>query len=111
MSQSVEPPIVLVHRRPEGETEVVLVGRLDIGCVGRLRNAVVRAADESNARITVDASRVTAVDPVGLRTLVACRRLAAAIGIDMILWRPSPPLQARLRRIGLDRTLTVAGCD
>lgn len=108
MSESKRSSVVLVHQRPRGEIEILLAGQLDISCVGRLRDAVLRASQNAQRQIAIDLSRVTAVDGVGLRTLVACRRLAAAVGLEMVLVRPSRPLFSRLSRTGLLRTLVVA---
>lgn len=109
MSDSTRPSVVLTHHRPGGEVEVVLAGRLDISCVGRLRNAVLLASDDATGELSVETSRVTAVDGVGLRTLIACRRLAAALGVQLVLERPSESLIGRLARTGLLRTFTVRG--
>ena len=111
MSENLVPPVVLVHQGPDGEAHIVVSGRLDISCAGRLRNAVVSAAYEAKGRIAVDVSRVTAVDPIGLRTLVACRRLAAAVGIELVLLHPSPVLASRLARCGLHRTMILASAE
>jgi anti-anti-sigma factor len=102
---------VLTHERPAGEVEILLAGRLDLSCVGRLRDAVLQASRAANGRVAVDVSRVTAVDSVGLRTLIACRRLAAAVGVQMVLERPSRVLYARLATTGLLRTFKVTGAE
>jgi anti-anti-sigma regulatory factor len=109
MIDSARPSVVLSHRRPGGEVEVVLAGRLDLRCVGRPRDAVLLASLSAGGRVAVETSRVTAVDGVGLRTLIACRRLAAALGVQMVLERPSRPLLARLSQTGLLRTFKVSG--
>lgn len=101
--------VVLAHERANGDVEILLAGRLGLSCVGRLRDAVLQASHDSSGRVAVDTSRVTAVDGVGLRTLIACRRLAAVLGVQMILERPSRPLLARLSSTGLLRTFKVTG--
>jgi anti-anti-sigma factor len=109
MTNGTRPSVVLSHHRPGGEVEVLLAGRLDISCVGRLRDAVLLASRDAKGQVAVETSRVTDVDGVGLRTLIACRRLAAALGVQMVLERPSPPLMSRLARTGLLRTFKVTG--
>ncbi|HVT64241.1 MAG TPA: STAS domain-containing protein [Mycobacteriales bacterium] len=109
MTDSTAPSTVLTHRRRDGEIEVLLVGRLDLSCVGRLRDAVLLASHETTNYVAVEASRVTAVDGVGLRTLIACRRLATALGVQMVIVRPSAPLFTRLASTGLLRTFRVSG--
>jgi anti-anti-sigma factor len=103
--------VVLTHERPAGDVEILLAGRLDLSCVGRLRDAVLQASHDADGRVAVDVSRVTAVDSVGLRTLIACRRLAAAVGVQMVLERPSAVLYSRLATTGLLRTFKVTGVE
>lgn len=109
MTDSTPSTVVLSHKRPNGEVEVLLSGRLDMSCVGRLRDAVLLASRDADGQVAVETSRVTAVDGVGLRTLIACRRLAAALGVQMTLERPSQSLVARLSSTGLLRTFKVTG--
>lgn len=109
MSDCEPSSVVLAHERGPGDVQILLSGRLDISCVGRLRDAVLQASHGARGRLGVDTSRVIAVDGVGLRTLIACRRLAAALGVQMVLERPSRPLLARLSSTGLLRTFKVAG--
>lgn len=109
MTNDTKRSVVLAHRRPDGQMEILLAGHLDINCVGRLRDAVMSATYNGRERVVVDASRITDVDSVGLRTLVACRRLAVAAGVQLVLDRPSPSLLARLASTGLLRTFTVTG--
>lgn len=100
--------VVLTHRGGDGEPVVVLSGRLGISAVGGFRDAVMDARAQARQRLRVDLSRVAAVDGVGVRTLVACRRLAATAGVDLVLVRPS---EAVIQRLGLTRLATVFRVD
>jgi anti-anti-sigma factor len=99
---------VLTHRGADGEPVVVLSGRLGIHCVGGFRDAVMAARTQAQDKVRVDLSRVPEVDGVGVRTLVACRRLAASAGVDLVLVRPSDAVS---RRLGLSRPAKVFGVD
>jgi anti-anti-sigma factor len=99
--------VVLTHRGTDGEPVVVLSGRLGISSVARLRDAVMNARTDAKALLRVDLSRVSAIDAVGVRTLVACRRLTATLGVDLLLVHPSHAAAKRLARTGLAKVFRV----
>lgn len=99
--------VVLTHQDEHGDPTVVVAGRLGMHSVARLRNAVLSARTETRTVLRIDLSRVSGVDRAGLRTLIACRRIAAAVDVELLLVRPSPDVHRRLAQIGLDRVLAV----
>jgi anti-anti-sigma factor len=99
--------VVLTHRGPDGEPVVVLSGRLGLSCVSGVRDAVMKARTDARELLRVDVSRVAAIDPAGVRTLVACRRLAACVGVELLLVRPSEPVTRRMELTGLTKVIKV----
>ena len=100
--------VVLAHRGSDGEPVIVLAGALTGSCVRRFRDTVMEQRNVAQRLLRIDMSRVSAVDPVGIRTLVACRRLAAAAGVDLLLVHPSWVVSQRL---GLGRSANTFGVE
>lgn len=75
-----------------------------------LRHAVHDAIRPGGA-VIVDLSRVTAIDAVGLSTVVGCLRRARAVGASILIRNARPPVQARLDLVIVGRDIQVVAID
>ena len=99
--------VVLTHQGAGGETVIVLSGKLGADTATRLIGAVLREGALACQRLRLDVRRVTGIDTAGLQALIACRRLAAGSGVELVLARPSRHVADWLRRTGLSRVIPV----
>jgi anti-sigma B factor antagonist len=88
--------------------ELRLVGELDIGTAGRLRQALCSAHDLAPATVVVDLSALTFIDSTGLHELVVAQKRQRAAGGEVVLQAPSPQTRRVLEIVGLDQLFTIA---
>jgi len=86
---------------------LALVGDVDVLEVGAVRRSLNDALIDGCSLLVVDLSGVTFMDSVGLGVLVATWKRARVLRVDMVVWRPSPPVATVLSLTALDRVLRV----
>jgi anti-sigma B factor antagonist len=94
-------PHFVVDTRRAGTTEIVQVrGEVDIATAPLLRAVLDTVVGRRPARVEIDLSEATFLDPHALTTLAAVRRRLAARHVVLVLRDPSP---AALRLLELTR--------
>jgi anti-anti-sigma factor len=83
------------------QTEVVLIGEIDVATVGRASDAVNEVMCGPPARLEIDASGVTFIDSSGIATLIKLHAVTTGAGGTVRLRRPSPPVVRILQISGL----------
>jgi anti-anti-sigma factor len=83
------------------QTEVVLVGEIDVATVARASEAVKALMCAPPARLEIDASGVTFIDSSGVATLIKLHAVTTGAGGTVRLRRPSPPVVRILDLCGL----------
>jgi anti-sigma B factor antagonist len=87
--------------------EVLLSGRLDARAAAEVRDTLHAVLRAGSGRVIVDLSELELLDVTGLGVLVGAHRRARLDGRDMVL-RGAPVRIARLlRRVHLDRVITL----
>jgi anti-anti-sigma factor len=89
------------------EREVVLSGRLDVSCVGAVRDVLHEAIDLGSGDLVVDLAAVELVDATGLGVLLGADRRAKQVGRRIVLRDASPRVRRILRVTRLHRVLTL----
>jgi anti-sigma B factor antagonist len=89
------------------QAELKLVGELDMGTAGRLREALERALDEGATTVVVDLSALTFMDSTGLQELAMARRRHQARGGDVVLQAPTARIRRVLHIVGFDQLFTI----
>lgn len=88
----------------DGDVDVVLHGHLDISVVEDLRRALlVDVLGTRPRRLAIDLHDVGFIDSSVLGVLVATRKRAGALGIDLVLRSPSARVVHVLEATGLNR--------
>ena len=88
----------------DGTVEVVVRGHLDISVVEELRRALlVDVLGTRPTRLEINLADVGFMDSSVLGVLVAARKRANAIGVDLVLHTPSDRVRHILEATGLDR--------
>ena len=88
----------------DGNVEIVLHGHLDISLVEDLRRALlVDVLGTRPRQLAIDLHDVGFIDSSVLGVLVATRKRAGALGIDLVLRSPSERVVHILEATGLDR--------
>jgi anti-anti-sigma factor len=97
---------VRISRSPNGR-HIVASGELD----GAEAEAVQSLIDDAapSDRVTLDVSAVTFIDSMGLRMLVDWHRRLHQLGGQLVIQRPSVPVERVLAATQLDRILHVDG--
>ena len=85
---------------------VRLAGVLDIGTVGRFREAVEPYLKQGRG-VVADLSEVTFCDSTGLGAIVVLHRMANAAGVPFALRSPRHRVAAVLAMTGVDQIVTV----
>jgi anti-sigma B factor antagonist len=86
---------------------VELVGDVDVLQVAAIRRLLGDALIDGCRLLVVDLAGVTFMDSVGLGVLVATWKRARVLRVEMVVWRPSPPVATVLSLTALDRVLRV----
>jgi anti-anti-sigma regulatory factor len=93
-----EPPLAVLRAE----------GRLTLRSAAQLRAALLKCLAEQPVAVLVDAAGLTVEDDISLTALPAAARHAAAWpGVPLLVCAPSREVRAALRRLGLDRHLTL----
>jgi anti-anti-sigma factor len=97
---------VEVSHTPEGR-HIVASGELD----GAEAEAVQSLIDDAtpSEQVTLDVSALTFIDSMGLRMLVDWHRRLQQIGGQLVIRRPSMPVERVLAATQLDRILQIDG--
>lgn len=94
----------------DGRVDVVLHGHLDISVVEDLRRALlVDVLGTRPRQVAVDLHDVGFLDSSALGVLVATRKRAGALGIELVLRSPSERVVHLLAATGLDRVFGREG--
>lgn len=99
---SIPPLLAVTSESRDRETQITLVGELDLSSAALL-DAAVRAAAErpDTARVALNLAELTFMDSTGLQALLNARLRLAGLGIALVLRDPS-----RVRKV-----LTIAGVE
>jgi anti-anti-sigma regulatory factor/anti-sigma regulatory factor (Ser/Thr protein kinase) len=92
-----DPPLVVLR----------VVGELDLSSSARLLAAMLKCLADQSAAVLVDAAALTVSDDVHLTVFAAVARHAAAWPSIPVLVCAPPPITASLRRLGIDRRVTL----
>ena len=103
----VSPEFDLTTTRTDDEVVVKIAGELDMATAPRLRDELLRLADEGVRLLTVDLSDMSFVDAAGIGVLARCLRRQRAGGGDLVLRSPRPTTTKVLALTGLDRAFAV----
>jgi anti-sigma B factor antagonist len=96
--------------RGDGTVDVILHGHLDISVVDEIRRALlVDVLGTRPQRLSIDLSDVGFLDSSVLGVLVATRKRATALGIELVLHAPSERVEHILEATGLDRVFPRTG--
>jgi anti-sigma B factor antagonist len=94
----------------DGTVDVVLHGHLDISVAEELRRALlVDVLGTRPQRVTVDLADVGFIDSSILGVLVATRKRAVALDVELVLREPSERVRHLLEATGLDRVFLAEG--
>jgi anti-sigma B factor antagonist len=96
-------------RRAGGVVVAVLRGEYDVGNAAALRRQLTDLLRQRPAGLVIDLSQVSFCDLACLRTLVALRRRAEALGTWIRLAAPPPLLRRTIDLTGLGGSLPVFG--
>jgi anti-anti-sigma factor len=91
----------------DGETSVLLIGKLDASATDGLRARMQDIMDGTD-RLVVDMGGLTELDAAGLRVLIAARLHARAAGVPFSLTNPTGPVVRALRAAGGPQALDPA---
>jgi len=91
-----------------GFVVVAAHGEIDIDTAAGLDQGV-RAALRSCPHLVVDLTHVTFIDSSGLGVLVGARRMATALGGEVSLVSPPPPVQRILAGTQLQQSFAIYG--
>jgi anti-sigma B factor antagonist len=100
---------VLLAIYPSGSapnTVLRLVGVLDIGTVGTLRESV-KPHLVADGTVVLDLAEVTFCDSTGIGAIVGLYRTGAEMGCDLILQSPQRRVAAILSMTGVDQVVAV----
>jgi anti-anti-sigma factor len=89
----------------EASVELRLVGELDLGTAGRLRQAFEQVP--ATATVVVDLAELDFIDSSGLHELVVALKRQRAAGGDVVLRSPSGPTLRVLEIVGLTKLFRV----
>ena len=105
---AVSPALFSVVREYPGDGVLVLKarGRLDLNTVLAFRDAVFGALGERPARLVLDLTGVSAVEPSGISSIVTLARVASLVKVPVDLV-PSPAFSALMAQTGLVRLLSL----
>lgn len=106
-ARAVEPAGAVVRDLRPG-TEMVLVGRLDVGSAGRVRDALHAAIAAGSGDLVVHLDGVEVVDAAGLGVLVGAHRRARLAGRRVVLVGVPARLERLIRHTRLHRVLLRA---
>lgn len=94
----------------DGTAEVVLRGHLDISVAEEVRRALlVDVLGTRPKRLEIDLAGVGFIDSSILGVLVATRKRAAALGVELVLRQPSERVRHLFEATGLDRVFLADG--
>ncbi|MEV3987363.1 STAS domain-containing protein [Streptomyces sp. NPDC049837] len=96
-----------VTAQPGGDTVLTVSGELDIATGEELRSRLHAALAQSHT-VLLDLSGVTFLDCAGMRVLLWARRQAAATGVRLLLYAPSPAVDKILRTTHLETAFTFS---
>ena len=97
-----------VSEARDGDRVVLAVsGEIDLGTVGELRDALVRAGESGAPEVLVDLSDVDFMDSTGLSALVIAHRSMGADARWLVIICPPGPARRALEVSGLDGVLRL----
>ena len=95
-----------------GRSVVHVTGEVDWASVGRLRESLLAAIDDSAVSVVeADLSEVTFIDSSGIGALVAARTAADRADRGFVVTRASVPVVRVLRIVGVTQLLGLPGED
>ncbi|HVF14708.1 MAG TPA: STAS domain-containing protein, partial [Acidimicrobiales bacterium] len=97
----------LTTTRTDDGVVVKIEGELDMATAPRLRDELLRLADEGVRLLTADLSDMSFVDATGIGVLVGGLQRQRAGGGDLVLRSPRPTATKVLVLTGLDRAFVV----
>lgn len=107
--QPLAPQLDVHEERPEPSTRVVaLHGELDVSTVGRVRDALGRAIEDSTVDlVVVDLVEVTFIDSTGLMTLLNALRRLVRRGARLVLACSNPTVLRLFESTRTDETFEI----
>jgi len=91
----------------DAEPTLVVTGEIDVSVRADFRGQLAALVAEAPSPGLVDLSAVTFMDSSGLGELVSAKVAADAVGVELILVRPSEPVRRVLSLTGIDQMLTI----
>lgn len=86
---------------------IKLIGKLDIGGVGRIENQFYAHCAGENPRVLVDLSDLEFLSSIGIRLLILNAKSVSSRGGRMVLLGPSPEVRSILEVTGITMIIPI----
>jgi anti-sigma B factor antagonist len=91
------------------EVTVALAGEVDLGNAGALAQGLAQVIDAMPVSVVIDLEQLSFLDSSGIRCLVNAAKDASAVGVHLVVRRPTPMILRALQICGVDELLLHGG--
>ena len=100
-------PLEIVTEKRDGQTQMALVGELDIASAPRFEEGLAEVERDTPGMLVVDLRRVDFIDSTGLRAVIAADERARAAGRRFVIIRGPAAVERVFNVTQLDQRLNI----